>query len=483
MTSRIRKCCRQIVDDSISDARLWSLVFLAAAGAFLIAAHWTLNNSDSVAAAWPAWSLVHQGTLHLEHVAQLPLDPWFVRGAHSHLVSSRTPGVVLIGVPFQALFAWSGLGAMAPSVAAASIITAAAVSNLTLLLRRLSSAEAAVAAALVLALGTPLWTVAGAELWTHGPDALWLSAALLAFAHRRVWWSGAFFSLAVLTRPHLVLVVAVFGVWTAWSRRNPQVLAAMALPSALALATVICYNDYLFRSNSLSGGTYGYAAHNALHGRGPTTTSSNLKMLTESAGILFSPMRGLVPYAPVLLLGVLAVRTSWRQLPDWGRAASVGGLIYLLAQARINGIYSSFGFYGSRLGIESMVLWTPLVFLAARTLWQRSKTAVYWVSALSIGVELAGAAFGRVMTVPLTADPWRTWLPLEVVRSGGAKATLLMVLYALLTVLLAVRLSTAMARPAATPSAKALASETVAPAEAPVFNVASRTACDVVGST
>src|SRR5436305_8219199 len=141
----------------ISGRALWLLVFVPVVLGFLFCGHWTLNNADSVAAAWPAYALVHVGSLHLEHVRNLPLDPWFIPGAHGHLVSSRMPGVVFISVPLQAAFGWTGLNAMAPSVATAAVVTAAAVANMTLLLRRLSNASAALVAGLLLAFGTTLW--------------------------------------------------------------------------------------------------------------------------------------------------------------------------------------------------------------------------------------------------------------------------------------------------------------------------------------
>lgn len=408
--------------DRISSLRLWGLVFVPVVLVFLSCGHWTLNNADSVAAAWPAWALVHSGTLHLEHVGNLPLDPWFIKGAHGHLVSSRMPGVVFISVPVQLAFAWTGLNAMAPSVATAALVTAAAVANMTLLLRRLSNASAALVGGLLLAFGTTLWTVAGAELWTHGPDVLWLSAGLLALANRRDLLAGLLFAPAVLTRPHLIVVVIAVAAFVGWSRRRMTIVPLLGVPAALALVGVIAYNWYLFGSASLGAGSYSYATDRSLTGGGVNFVSGLHNWYSTTVDIMASPMHGLLPYSPMAVLALFALRSSWRLLPDWGRGAAVGGVVYLLVQARINGVYSSFGFYGDRLAIESALLWSPLVFLSARTLWLSGRrVVVFSLCVASVGIELVGAAFGRVLTVPLTADPWRTWLPIDVVRSNGIK--------------------------------------------------------------
>lgn len=475
----------EVRTDRISGRALWLLAFVPVLLVFLATGHWTLNNADSVAAAWPAWALVHGGTLHLEHVANLPLDPWFIKGAHGHLVSSRMPGVVFISVPLQAAFAWTGLNAMAPSVATAALVTAGAVANVTLLFRRLSNASTALVGGLILAFGTTLWTVAGAELWTHGPDVLWLSAGLLAVANKRLALAGFLFAPAVLTRPHLIVVVLAVAAFAAWSRRRLSAIPVLCVPAALALAGVIAYNWYLFGEASIGGGTYGYAG-DSLSSHGAGVFASLHSWYSTTVDIMLSPMHGLVPSSPMVLLALLALRSSWRSLPDWGRGATVGGVLYLLVQARINGVYSSFGFYGDRLAIESMLLWSPLIFLAGRQLWQDGRRAIVFVlCTASVGIELIGAAFGRVLTVPLTADPWRTWLPINVVQANGLKAMPILASAALLALLIGTRVlgrRPDVALPTVSMSSRP-AREQLEQPRSPMFNPAARTVSAPTGST
>jgi hypothetical protein len=305
-----------VTTDKIRDSRLWLLVFVPVAILYLLSAHWTLNNADSIAAAWPAWALVHHGTLHLEHVAHLPINPWFMRGAHGHLVSSRMPGVSLISVPMQVVFGWTRLDPMAPSVATASVVAAAAAANMTLVLRRISNARVALVGGLVLAAGTCLWTVAGAELWAHGPDALWLSAILLAVTRSRFWLAGFFGTAAVLTRPHLVVAIMCIGLAVAIGRRTVRPLIAVGLPAAMGLVGVIAYNWYLFGTATLSAGSYSYAGTTVIRGTGSTFGSSLHAWSDSAAGMLVSPSRGLLAYTPIVLVALFALRSSWRELPD-----------------------------------------------------------------------------------------------------------------------------------------------------------------------
>lgn len=443
MFAKVRSKLEAVTSDQIRDRRLWSVVFLPVAILYLVSAHWTLNNADSIAAAWPAWALVHHGTLHLDHIANLPINPWFMRGAHGHIVSSRMPGVSLISVPMQGLLAWTGLDPMAPSVATASIVAAAAAANMTVVFRRMSNANVALLGGLVLAAGTCLWTVAGAELWAHGPDALWLSAMLLCASRNRFWLAGILGAAAALTRPHLVVAVAFIGVALAIGRRTARPLFALGVPAAAGLVGVAAYNWYLFGTASLDAGSYSYAGTTVINGTGTTFVSSLYAWFDSAAGMLVSPSRGVLAYTPVLLVALMALRSSWRDLPDWAKGATLGGLAYFLVQAHINGYEGGSGYYGSRLTIGPMVLWSPLVLVAARRICSRGQgLVVYLLAALSVATQITGAAFGRIITILRTVDLNRTWMPYEVAKTGGVRAAFLSALTLALIGLTAVHLFT-----------------------------------------
>ncbi len=423
---RLRSTRRAVLDplgsDTMSDRGLWLAAFVPVAVLFLACAHWSVVNVDAAAAAWPGWALVHHHTLHLDGVTDLPFDPWFVQ-SHGHLVSSRMPGVVFIGVPLQALLSWTTASAVTISTITAALVTAAAVANVAVLIRGFASARVALAAAAILAFGSSLWTTAGAELWTHGPDALWLSAAMLALNRGRHLLASTLVAAAILTRPHLAVVALTIGLALAVHHRQLRQLAIFGLPSAAALGLVELYNLYLFGQASIGGGTYEYAADRALAGVSSGNTVAALRAwATSLAGLMMSPKRGLLFYSPIVAIAIPAVRHGWRAIPAWCKGATIGGVAYLLLQAKLNSFEGGAGFYGSRLTIEPLVLWMPLVVLSVRQVWERGyRTPVIVTCWLSVAIGLVGATMGHVVT-PYFSPPWTTWVPIDVVRSSGPAA-------------------------------------------------------------
>lgn len=411
--------------------RLWLETFCVVALLYLLSAHWSsVPSFDSVAAAWPAWAAVHHGTLHLDHVAGLPLDPWFIPH-NGHTVSSRTPGVVLGGIPFQALFAWTGWSPWPASVVAAALFSAGCAANMLLLLRRTVSAKATVLGTVVLAFGTSLWTVASGELWTHGPDAFWLSAGLLALARRRTGWAAVLLFPAVLTRPHLAVAIVILGSTVAWGKRQLAPAALLAASAAAGLFAVVIYNHLLFGGWSVSGGTYSYATAHVLHGS--AGADNQLQSLASNiAGLLGSPMRGLLAFTPVAAVIVLGLPHGWRSLPSWGRGAALGAIGYLLVQARVNGFEGGFDFYGSRLTIEAAVLCTPLAVHSAvrlsRLRW--GKASLLAGSAVSIVISILGVTVGQTLVVPHSRSPWSTWLPAYALRTRPTESIVVLGLLA-----------------------------------------------------
>lgn len=427
MRRRLPQLLTAIRNDSLRDRWLWLLVATPVGVIYLLCAHWSVVSTDATAAAWPAWSLVHHGTLHLDAIPELPANPWFV-SANGHVVSSRMPGVVLVSAPLQAMLAWTTFSAVTVATITAVLLTAAAVATMAVLMRHLASACAAIVAAAVLAFGTSLWTIAGAELWTHGPDALCLSAALLALHRRRHRWASIFLAYSVLTRPHLALVVLVIGVTLAVQSRQWRQLAIFGVPAAAALALVALYNQYLFGRPSIAGGTYAYASDNALGGSTGGVGSSALhEWLVNTAGLLASPLRGLFFYAPIVILCGFGLRAAWKVAPSWCKGTALGGLAYLLLQARINTFAGGGSFYGSRLTIEPLVLWTPLLFLAALQLWSRGHRLVLLVGCwLSVSVGVIGATLGHLVTIRLNVSPWTTWGPTTVIDGAGSTSVLIL---------------------------------------------------------
>jgi hypothetical protein len=111
---------------------------------------------------------------------------------------------------------------------------------------------------------------------------------------------------------------------------------------------------------------------------------------------------------------------------------------------------------------------------------------VFALSAASVAIELTGAAFGRVIAIPVNADPWRTWLPLELTKDGGPKVIIVCALFAALIALLGIRLlsrPTARKDPSATPRPKRITASDAEQPRSPMFNRSVRSAPDSAASS
>ncbi|MDQ1628892.1 MAG: hypothetical protein QOI54_2636 [Actinomycetota bacterium] len=406
----------------MSGRATWLGVFGFVGVVFVLTSHWwTGQNADGVAAAWPAWQLVHHGMFDLSGLPGLPPDHWFVRAGDA-LVSNRTPGVILAGVPANLLLFWTHLAPEKLAAWTAALFSAGAVANIAVLLRGLVSPRLAIAASGVLAFGTAMWTVASAELWTHGPDAFWLSLGLLFVSRRRYALSGLAMAPLVLTRPHLAVVIAVLGIWEAVIRRSLRPCLAMGAPAALAMVALLLWNRWMFHAASIGGG-YTYAADNAT--RSPWT---GMEQFGENvAGALVSGWCGVLLYSPVLLALACALPAGWREAPSWARAALVGGLAYQVVQFRINGFNGGGEFYGNRLVLELFVLATPVLTVGYGR-WSagrpRRVVVTTMLAALSVAIYGTGALLADYW-VGGTFSDWTTWYPQRVVQAAGFSGLLL----------------------------------------------------------
>jgi hypothetical protein len=402
---------------TVSGKATWRGVFAVVAAIYLVTSHWwTGQNPDSVAAAWPAWQFVHHGTFDLSGVVGRPDNEWFLHSG-DQLVSNRMPGVVLAGVPANVLLLWTRLTPEQIGALAAAVISAAAIANIALLLRQLVQPRLAIAVSAVLAFGTGMWTVASAELWTHGPDAFWLSLGLLLFSRGRYLPAGLALAPLVLTRPHLAVVIAVLGLWEAADKRSLRPCLALGVPASVALATLVLWNRWLFGDSTLGGGGYTYAASNAA--RSPWAAMDQFGI--NVAGTLFSGWCGALLFTPALLVLALAMPHGWRVAPPWARAALAGGIAYQVIQFRINSYTGGGAFFGNRLILEFFVLATPLAALGYAQ-WSAGRprriVVMTVLSALSIAIHGTGAVLADYRIGGGFSD-WTAWYPVLVVRASG----------------------------------------------------------------
>lgn len=339
--------------DGLSTPRMWWLVFVTAASVYAVTGHYHVVSVDVGYSYQPAWELVHHGHLWLFPYHGMTAD---LLRYHGHWVSSRTPGVVLAALPAELLDYGAHVGSFIPMVVTSVVIAAATVATFTVVFTEFTSRRAAVGAGAVLAFATGVWTVSSGQLWPHTVDGLAISLAFVAAIRGRSWLLGACGATLVLTRGPAAIVVVALAVELALRRRSLWPLIQSGFVSLLGLAGLIAWNGAVVGSGSVAGAYQGQQ-HTLLHAGGGY-------MLASLSGLLFSPSQGLFDYTlfavPLVILAVPAARSA----PRWAAAGAIGGVLYALAKARLNGYNGGGGFFGNRYLIESMLMWVPLVLYA-----------------------------------------------------------------------------------------------------------------------
>jgi len=406
------------------------VVLLGALAVYLFTAHWVVSqNSDALVASLPSHQLLTSGTLDLRGSYPAGELPGIVE-ADGRLVVARTLGVVLAGLPGAALLGWTGASAAACGALSAVLWSAAAVANLHLVLRGLVPPAGALIGAATLALGTGLWTIGAAELWAHGPDAFWLSLALVGLSRQRWWLAGVGMGAAIMTRPHLAVAAALLGLWLALALRRWGPLWGIGLPSATGLGLLVAWNDWYYGVPSI-GGMYDYALPHATR----AVDEGGSLFLENLAGVLVSPLNGLLVYSPVVAVGLwalaaagLAGRGGRHALdrptkPPWVTAAAVAGLTHLLVQMRISHSFTGgSSYFGNRYGIETLVLATPLLTVAL-VHWARAGSWTRIVALTAAGASCAVYGFGALvprwwMASSASDTPWTSWIPGMIFQRG-----------------------------------------------------------------
>lgn len=399
------------------DGALWALIVLSLLVLYIpVGLASKITHIDPYTNTVTAWSLATEQTpiagsfRGLERPVDVAVDglPWF-RETPNGPVSQYPPGAALTGTPL----AWLAeiLGAEVtehviirsdnqlrveildpprwPGILTGAVTAAAAVAFGALNIRRHHSLRFTLGAAAVIGFGTTLWTVAGTDLWQHGPAAMWLMAALFALRQGRAELSGLAMAMAVLTRPHTAVIAAALGLAESWRTRTWRPVLGLGIGSVAGLATLVAFNSRYFGRASISGG---YS-----DGFGQKLTSIAPEHLAWFAGNivngLLSPAHGLFVYSPFLLVVLLGLRDGWRKSSVTERAAAIGGLAYLLIQWKSNRASGGTLFWGYRYPIEALVMWIPLGAHAARAVLERAeyRRILFGSAAISVALHAVGA--------------------------------------------------------------------------------------------
>jgi len=326
-----------------------------------------------------SWSVLTTGSVHVEpflgDAEAMRRFPGFVpaRGRPYHIEESGghlfywyPPAPSLLAVPLvaaAAVFDVTPLGPdgrydpprdMALHAWLGPVVSAAIVGVLFLIAAELLPLPAAACAAVVAALGSPIWSTLSRAMSSNTWHVLLLGIVVLemvraARAERPINAPlvATLLAWAYLSRPATSIAIAGVTVWMLL--RHPQRFAVYALTGALWAAAFFAYSWVQF--GALLPSYYRLAA-----------TMSPRWMWPSATGLLFSPSRGLFVYSPIVLwVGWLAVRyRRTLRFPDLVALtlAILGGTFLAMTTWRV--WWGGFA-YGPRLSADFI----PWLFLMA----------------------------------------------------------------------------------------------------------------------
>jgi alpha-1,2-mannosyltransferase len=410
---------------------------------FLLTSQSRPTMTDVVATSASAWKLGRHGTLILN---DLPHTPWLVHGLQG-LVTNRFPGSVFWAAPFYWAFGSNDPLNNMPGAVAAATASAAAMTALFLILRRLVSDRVALVATLVMALATPTWTVSADSLFTHGPAQMLLLIGMMLIARQSYLSGFVSLGLATLVRPHLIVVSLTIGLVVAWRERRPRALVCAVVGAATGALLLVAYNHHVYGVWDVRGG---YRA---------TMTDPGGVGLGHFAinviGTFLSAKRGIFILTPFFVMLVPGLRAAWQAAPIFVRASTLGGVVYTLTQLWLIRFTGGDGFYPYRVTIEGLTLCAPLMVLAWTEWTSRTQDRRTWFAGLTTATLAVQALAAVINWVPEGADwdPWHTFLPLNMLHHIGGRSAALFVSATAVGTVLAMALTHRSWRPANAPAA------------------------------
>lgn len=290
------------------------------------------TNFDSVWTMHVARSLLVDGDVDLSEYRTLIVeenDGWKTVDADRGLYSDYPVAVSVAALPVVAAYEfigpWFGYsledelreGEVPEVERTAAALIAALGAGLTALLgfEMTGSRHVALAAGLLVAFGTSLWSTAALAMWQHGPSVA-CGAAALWWAVRvdrgkaAAWPLGPLLVVAYAIRPTNAVMLIAFSAWVLIAQREHArmfVAAGVAAGAVLGLGNLALYGEVVPR----------YFAANRLELSG--------QMVEALAGNLVSPARGLLVFSPFVVLGVVGYLRKPRESLDYVALAIMAG--------------------------------------------------------------------------------------------------------------------------------------------------------------
>ena len=288
-----------------------------------------ISTGDSLSSRYVPISLWAYGTTAVDPVARLARDGhvehYWMTLSHGEFISTYSLVTPLLVTPLYAPAAlylhsvgWveeaiRGVAKVMEKLSA-SFVAALSVGLMFVLLRRRVAPGPAVLLTFAYAFGTSTWMISSQALWQHGPAQLFVVVGLLVVTGSsspmrptRAMALAVAVGLLVANRLQdlpLALGFVAFASVALRDRRSTLILVAGV---AIALGAAIAYNTYTFGSP-----IGGYSRV----GEGSRTFDHPL--WAGLSGMLFSPGRGLLAYAPFFAFLVLRFRRT-HDAPRFGR--------------------------------------------------------------------------------------------------------------------------------------------------------------------
>jgi hypothetical protein len=321
--------------------------------------------SDTLATLYPAWNLLHHGTMKIARVHNSNIGDEIHHG-----ISDRMPGMIWALVPFS----------FTPRPDVASFIIAAFIVN-GLTLWAIGS-RWGFQAALLATIASPLVYVNKA-FWPQSIDILLLVLAaniVTKYWQRKPYWLVPIAIGITITRPptFALLLGLVFILSTI---RWFDVLLTM-IGGAIGAVILLVFSHHYFGIWSLRGG-YGIVAlkHESF-------------WHTLEVGIL-SPQRGILFYTPWLIFAIIGVSKRWRMV-------ALLAFLYVLAEWKVYTAFGGDGYLGYRYALPFTVLAIPAAIQGMR----RAKPLAVALLSWSVGINLYAFIIDRYQFRNVARDAW-----------------------------------------------------------------------------
>src|SRR6202158_44248 len=357
----------------------------------------SINAGDTYPARYLPFGIWHYGSVLLDPISTLTAQGhsnpfWIITGRGGHPVSLYPVVLPVLVAPlylpavgYLNVRGWTDQRldrvARVMEKLTASLLSAAAVTLLYLLLRRRVEPRNALLLTLAFAFGTTTWVIGSQALWQHGLAELLVVGALLLVTGPcnapRALATGILCGLIACNRPPDAILAAAIGIYALWwARRLAPLLAAGA---ALPVVLVVAYN---FLAIGSAGGGYGLAGN---------ATFFRFDLLPGIAGLLFSPTRGLFVFSPFLVFLPCCLRKVARDSGARGLGVALGIAVVLQVLVYAKADWRAGDAWGPRWFTDLLPLLLWLLAPVVAALHGVGRLAFVLATAAAIAIQAIGA--------------------------------------------------------------------------------------------